>query len=1064
MMADLLDVQDTLFPNMATILDTDHVRQILESYHHLWDDDLAFVDLKKWDVRYRPGRECAAHYRMFFKRNGESRIRHQGITLELPAPTFDERRAEGKLDQVYRTLNNVMISEPFVEIKEVGAVLYPFPIDPYIPSLLEALDGDLMKQRFNALPRPKELRLRRVDARLISYTLGARATILYTVSYRHKQTGALSHDRVIGKLNARKTLTRELANNFALWRQTHERISLARPIGSFEELGLTLQSYVEGDPLGELLDQPEFSQYLIGTAEALAALHSARLPLAQKRDGARAARSIRRRKNVLKAAHPDLRKRVRKLTAELADRVEKTTIVMSPTHGDFHHTNILAREGRVSFIDFDEMTMGDPAGDVGRFIASLSIPSFRIFGDLRGPKIAREIFLKTYVGLTGIDVERVYLFEAASYLTSAVSAFRLQRENWRAHIELLLDRSEEILQQLTNVSLDVNSPPPLDYSERASWAKDDEYIALLAKPGIYRKYDAEVHKANMQTRKQHHTRTEYIYRLSGEKENEPWQKRVSGFLRPSGGAQRLSRDLKLFREHTRGQKRSFLAPAPIGSSSAIELLFYEAPQGTSLAHIKPDAWTVRHSQGLAHALAELHNSTLSLQRARDLDHTIKLYADGAKTEESYEKIRHLSQLLVGPSQIYRPTLAGFDARDVIFKDGRFFLSDPAVLVSATPVFAVAETERWLRRKISREARREFCRTYFSLRPEDRQDFDVAKKIVALSPRHRKRHHYKDRTSARVSIETSAFNDREPLYRSLLKACEGSIAVAGANCQSFISYVREKGKEATLLDPENDNSEAHAYDTIVLLGYLEQVDATEDAEAIAAIDRFLAPYGSILCSVPNEHFDSWNSGSRRFSEADVRKALAGYARVRPLIGQPLKWIMMTATKLRAPTKANAQRYDVMARLCQGRVLDLGCGPGHGTYEMAKRGCDVRGYDISKRKISLAQEFYPEIEFETADILHLPEALGQFDTVVLAEVIEHVDSETGETFLQNAWRHVGPSGRLVISVPNLNHVPHKNHLTVFSWQSLAALISQFGTPRIVTEQPYKWLLMYVDRTES
>jgi magnesium-protoporphyrin O-methyltransferase len=67
----------------------------------------------------------------------------------------------------------------------------------------------------------------------------------------------------------------------------------------------------------------------------------------------------------------------------------------------------------------------------------------------------------------------------------------------------------------------------------------------------------------------------------------------------------------------------------------------------------------------------------------------------------------------------------------------------------------------------------------------------------------------------------------------------------------------------------------------------------------------------------------------------------------------------------------------------RVLDAGCGAGQMTEELARRGADVVGIDISPSLIDVAQkrlpdEFHHQVTFRAGDMLD-PD-LGQFDQVI------------------------------------------------------------------------------------
>lgn len=56
---------------------------------------------------------------------------------------------------------------------------------------------------------------------------------------------------------------------------------------------------------------------------------------------------------------------------------------------------------------------------------------------------------------------------------------------------------------------------------------------------------------------------------------------------------------------------------------------------------------------------------------------------------------------------------------------------------------------------------------------------------------------------------------------------------------------------------------------------------------------------------------------------------------------------------------------------------------------------------------------------------------------------------------------PGGRLIVSPPIEDCVPHRNHVRVCRRPGLEAELRPFGEPVLVTEQPYKWLPIYVDR---
>lgn len=70
-------------------------------------------------------------------------------------------------------------------------------------------------------------------------------------------------------------------------------------------------------------------------------------------------------------------------------------------------------------------------------------------------------------------------------------------------------------------------------------------------------------------------------------------------------------------------------------------------------------------------------------------------------------------------------------------------------------------------------------------------------------------------------------------------------------------------------------------------------------------------------------------------------------------------------------------DVMGLSPGMRVLDLGCGWGRTTCELARRGFDVTGVDLSPALIAIARERSAGVPFVPASVRCLPDDLGVFD---------------------------------------------------------------------------------------
>lgn len=255
-----------------------------------------------------------------------------------------------------------------------------------------------------------------------------------------------------------------------------------------------------------------------------------------------------------------------------------------------------------------------------------------------------------------------------------------------------------------------------------------------------------------------------------------------------------------------------------------------------------------------------------------------------------------------------------------------------------------------------------------------------------------------------------------------------------------------------------------FDTILAMGSLERMSENERTPFLQDLWERLSPDGRLIVCVPNENCGGDTDDEHSFNRRRLRRQLKTLGTPRLVKEQPFKWLVLYVDKNPVVSGSVRERYRIIADLCKGAVIELGCGPGELSRTIAERGLSVVGVDKNSEKIEQARRRYPDIEFIDANILSLSLSDKSFDTVVLSEVLEHVPEEAGDQMLSTAWGFVASGGRLVVSVPNEDCVPHPNHLREFDQKSLTRLLGQFGRPFLVTEQPFKYLLMYVDRASE
>jgi len=115
-----------------------------------------------------------------------------------------------------------------------------------------------------------------------------------------------------------------------------------------------------------------------------------------------------------------------------------------------------------------------------------------------------------------------------------------------------------------------------------------------------------------------------------------------------------------------------------------------------------------------------------------------------------------------------------------------------------------------------------------------------------------------------------------------------------------------------------------------------------------------------------------------------------------------------------------RYAFARRYAEGRrVLDMGCGTGYGSAELAQTAAEVVGVDIAPEAIEYARANYPlpGLRFVQGSCTAVPFPKNSFNLVVAFEVIEHL--QNFREFLNECARVITPQGVLLVSSPNKSY---------------------------------------------
>lgn len=621
---------DRTVPGLGIAMNRDALIDLL--VEHLPDcrQGMQVLDARVVDVQYSPGSSAHVLWKLnvhdpHTRRTGRQLVvvtalrRHEAAPAE-PVHLVDRYTALRARKGMAREMP---LGTPWLYVRSADVLLHAFPLDPMLPTLIDVVDPQAMREALHRAWHPRQVRVRRVRVETLAYTPGARAALRFEVLSENKDTGLPEVRRLVGKIDAKRLPTRLFASHWALWRKTLGRVSIAPPAGYVAVARLSLQEFLTGTRLSDLAGTGTFVGFVRETARAIARVHALTLPLLATRGLDKEMSTIDRWSAVLTRLCPAHAGRLESIRRRMREELAARLRIDATVHGDFHLANVLADEHGVTLIDWDQMAHGDPMVDVGRVLASLRVSSLRLHGTIDGLADIQEGFLHTYLNATHEDERRARLYEAVALLVSAAAPFRLQREGWEEGAELMLDEVERTLElsldrrRVRGTSTAIAREVPFD--ERPQWAMDPLYVQSLLVPIVHQAYgsDIEVTECVPKLREQSRDRLHVRWILKGHRGKERWRGALNGIGFPGDSGRGRLRRLEIADAVLADHAHALQLPRPLGHLAPLSMIVFAAPPGDALAALLDTDQENDALRRTAAALAYFHSLTIDLGKERE---------------------------------------------------------------------------------------------------------------------------------------------------------------------------------------------------------------------------------------------------------------------------------------------------------------------------------------------------------------------------------------------------------------------------------------------------------------
>ena len=370
------------------------------------------------------------------------------VAHHFPKGKFDKAAARIRR-QVRRVVRrDSQISRMVAECRAENLVIYPFPLDPKLPSLVDAASPNAFRKVVGSQPGWLEegQGIESCEVQPVRYVPGRRCQLRYTLHFadgrRRRVFGKIMRDGNAGRLYDSTTqVARLFEGNGA------PDLTTPRPLAYMPGWGMVLQEEVKGITLHEMLQlKLADTSHMRAAARSIAVLHNGRLELDRKHlvedEWDVVLRSYERlRSNG--CDEPPFQRVLEKIRDSYVELPAPTDLV--PVHRDFYDKQLLVNETGIALIDLDTLALGFRGIDVANFLAHLRLRALQ--NNTVAGKLSRweHAFVQEYKACAASPLDsRLQFFFAATALFRLACLYRVLPQGGSWVPELLRFAEEAI--------------------------------------------------------------------------------------------------------------------------------------------------------------------------------------------------------------------------------------------------------------------------------------------------------------------------------------------------------------------------------------------------------------------------------------------------------------------------------------------------------------------------------------------------------------------------------------------------------------------------------------------